>query len=68
MSKSRWRAAALWVLGGLCILIGAMIAGNLDNDLGVTNTGFALALVLSFILILLGGLMWIAVSISIKRE
>lgn len=68
MVKKSWRAALLWFLGGLCILFGATIAGNAEEKLGMTGMGYLLALFVSFALILLGGLMWIAVAIAARRD
>lgn len=53
----------LWVLGAALIMFGALIAGQARPDvLGATTTSFAVALLVSFIFILLGGLFWITVA------
>lgn len=53
----------LWVLGAALITFGALIAGQARYDvLGATATSFAIALLVSFIFILLGGLFWITVA------
>ncbi|MCD6399014.1 MAG: hypothetical protein J7L08_03770 [Candidatus Aenigmarchaeota archaeon] len=57
-----------WILGTVFILFGAMIAGQARADvLGATTSSFAISLMLSFILILIGGLMWITVA-GVIRE
>jgi len=55
-----------WILGALLILFGSMISGRLEKGLGVSDSGFFLALMISFILFLLGGLLWISVAIATK--
>jgi len=57
-----------WIIGSFFILVGAMIAGQARADvLGATTSSFAISLILSFILILIGGLMWITVA-GVIRE
>jgi len=65
--KKKWKMTFLWVLGTACILLGSMIVGHLDKTLGVTNISYTLALVTSFILILLGGFFWISVAVALKK-
>lgn len=67
MAVKNWRAAILWLVGGLCILFGSMIAGNLDRTLGVTDLGYLFAFLTSLMLILFGGLMWISIAIAVKK-
>jgi hypothetical protein len=55
-----------WVLGAVAILIGSMIAGRIQMGLGVSDLGFFFALLVSFVLILIGGLLWISVAIATK--
>ena len=56
----------LWVLGTVCIMFGSMIAGRLEKTIGVTDAGYLFAFTVSFVLILLGGLLWIAVAAAVK--
>ena len=58
--------AFLWILGAVCILVASMIAGSLERTLGVTDLGYLLALLVSFVLFLVGGLLWISVAIATK--
>jgi len=52
-----------WILGTVFILFGAMIAGQARPDvLGATAESFAISIILAFILILFGGLLWISVA------
>jgi uncharacterized BrkB/YihY/UPF0761 family membrane protein len=65
--KKKWRMTIFWVIGTACILLGTMIAGHLDKTLGVTDISYTLALVTAFVLILLGGFLWISVAVAFKR-
>ena len=64
--KRNWKIVAFWILGTFCILFASMISGKLERGLGVDETGFYLALLISFVLFLLGGLLWIAVAIAAR--
>jgi len=64
--KRNWKIVAFWVLGAICLLLGSMISGHLEKDIGVTDASYFIALLFSFILFLLGGLLWISVSIAVK--
>jgi len=66
-TKKNWKAVAFWFFGALCILFAAMISGKLELVTGVTETGYLIALIVSLILIMVGGLLWIAVAIAAKR-
>ena len=69
MAKRKiWRAALLWFLGSMCILFGAIMAGNSERTLGSAGVGYMLGITVAFVLVLVGGLMWIAVSIAVKKE
>lgn len=64
--KRNLKIMLFWILGALLILFGSMISGRLEKGLGVSDYGFFLALLISFILFLLGGLLWISVAIAAK--
>jgi len=66
MMKRNWKMALFWVLGTICILFGSMIAGHLEKGLGVDDLSYSLALLIAFVLILLGGLLWISVAIAVR--
>ena len=52
-----------WVFGSFLVLLGAMIAGQARPDvLGASMSSFVISIVVAFILILIGGLMWITVA------
>lgn len=67
MSKKNWKIATFWVLGTVCILLGSMISGHLEKGLGVSDLSFSFALLIAFVLFLLGGLLWISVAIAVKK-
>lgn len=56
-----------WVLGAICVLFGSMISGRVEKTLGVSDIGYSLALLIAFILFLLGGLLWISVAVAVKE-
>ena len=60
---SRRRAIGFWVLGAICIFIGCILAGSLELTADIT-TGLIIAYIISFLLILVGGMFWISVSIA----
>jgi len=62
-----WKVVIFWILGAVCITFATMIAGNLDMGLGVTEESFLFALGIAFFLMLLGGLLWILVSVAVKE-
>ena len=64
--RKNWKMALFWVLGTICILFGSMIAGHLEKGLGVDELSYLLALLIAFVLILLGGLLWISVAIAVR--
>lgn len=57
-----------WVLGALAIALGTWITTNVEPVLGATPLSVALAVVIGLILILLGGLAWIAVAVSVAHH
>jgi len=64
-----WRSVIFWFVGSLSVFFGALIAGNIDpSALGATTGSITLAYIISFILILIGGVFWIATSIAHIEE
>lgn len=57
-----------WFLGSAAIFFGAWIAGRIEWVLGTTPVSYYGALILAFALILLGGLAWIAVAVSVAHH
>jgi len=66
MPKRNWRLVLFWILGAVCISIGAIIAGHIDGELGTDYGVSVVAIMISFVLFLLGGLLWISVAIAAK--
>lgn len=64
------RAVLLWIMGSILILIGAMIGGKVEMNLGITLEAYLVAVLIALILIMIGGLLWISISVafSIKKE
>jgi hypothetical protein len=44
-----------------------MISGKLELKEGVTEIGYLIALIISLILVMIGGLLWIAASIAARH-
>jgi cation transporter-like permease len=65
--KNKWKIVFLWVIGSICLLIGSMIAGQLQRTLGTDDIGFLIALLLSLMFFLVAGLFWIAVVLAFKE-
>jgi len=65
--KRSWKIITFWILGTFCIMFASMIAGHLEKTLGVTELGYFLALLVSFVLFLIGGLFWISVAIAVRE-
>jgi hypothetical protein len=57
-----------WIIGGVFLLIGIWILNNLKFGLGVTEMGYAIAIIVSLIFILLGGLLWINTAVGVRHH
>lgn len=62
------KLALFWLIGTLSILLGVWIAGHLERVLGVTDASFFGSLFVAFLLILFGGLAWIAVAVGVSQH
>lgn len=64
------KAIIFWFIGAVSVFFGALIAGNIEPEaLGATIESVTIAYIISFILILLGGMFWISGSIiEIEEE
>jgi len=62
-----WKVVFFWILGSICALIASLIAGNTEMDMGTSMSGFMFSLVVSFLLFLIAGILWISVAIAIKE-
>jgi VIT1/CCC1 family predicted Fe2+/Mn2+ transporter len=64
-----WRAIAFWFLGAFFVFFGVLIGGNVEpSALGATSLSVALAYIIAFILILLGGMFWISTAVAHIEE
>lgn len=68
MPLRSWKTVILWIFGSIAIFLGSMIAGKLDLISGVSEIGFVLAVVISIMLLMIGGLLWISVAIAVKHS
>ena len=63
------RAIIFWVAGTLLVFFGVLIAGNIEPAaLGATNESVWLAYIISFLLLLIGGMLWISTAIAHIEE
>ncbi len=63
------RSIGFWIIGSLCVFFGALIAGSVEpTTLGATAESVVLAYIISFILILIGGMFWITVAVIREEE
>ena len=60
------KLVAFWAVGGLLMLAGSWIMGNLELTVGVTPVSYYMAIVAALVLFLLAGLCWIAVAAATK--
>lgn len=66
---SHARTIAFWILGSLCILFGSMIGSQATPDtVGASGTSYVISLIVAFLLVLVGGLLWISVAGLISEE
>jgi hypothetical protein len=56
----------VWFIGGLLMLGGTMITGNLEMNVGVSEVSYYMAVIAALVLFLLAGLCWIAVAAASK--
>lgn len=63
------RSVGFWIIGSICVFFGALIAGSVRPEtLGATGESVVLAYIISFILILVGGMFWITVAVIREEE
>ena len=63
------RSISFWIIGAICIFIGCLIAGSVETSvLGASTTSVAMAYIVAFVLILLGGMFWISTAIIQVEE
>jgi len=63
------RTIAFWFIGAICVFTGSLIVGSVEPSvLGSTTTSIAVAYIIAFVLILLGGMFWISTAIIQVEE
>lgn len=63
------RSIVFWIIGAILIFMGALIAGGVDPSvLGASVESVAISYIISFVLILLGGMFWISTAIIQVEE
>jgi hypothetical protein len=63
------RTLTFWIIGAICVFVGSLIAGSVDPSvLGATTGSVIISYVISFILILIGGMFWISTAIIQAEE
>jgi len=65
--KNKWKIICLWVLGSICMLIGSMIAGQLQRTTGTNDIGFLIAFMLALMFFLTASLFWISVALALRE-
>lgn len=58
------KTVSFWVIGSLCLLFAILVGSEAKLTAGLegTSTSFIVTLIISFVLILVGGLLWISVA------
>jgi hypothetical protein len=57
-----------WVSGGVLLLLGMWILANLEMNIGVNAFSYVFALIVSLVLFLLAGLLWISVAVATRQH
>jgi len=57
----------LWIIGSVILFAGAMLAGNMEWVEGTTTFSFGLTALISFVLILLAGMLWISSAVNARQ-
>lgn len=58
----------LWILGAIFMLLGGVIAGNLEWVPGTEAWSFGLSILIAFVFFLIGGLCWISSAVNARKE
>ena len=63
------RALAFWAIGAVCIFFGILIGGNIEPEvLGASTISVILSYIISFMLIMIGGMFWITTAVVHVEE
>lgn len=58
----------LWMLSAVFVLIGSVIAGNIEWVEGTTTISFALSLLLAFVIYLIATMLMISAAMNARQE
>jgi len=67
MPRKNLKIVFFWIFGAVSIYIGTLIASHFNTGLGTDYVGLFIAIMISFTLFLIGGLLWISVAIAAKK-
>ncbi|MBU5575216.1 MAG: hypothetical protein QXF15_01435 [Candidatus Aenigmatarchaeota archaeon] len=57
---------SFWIIGGICLFLGILIAGNINpSELGTDLLSVSIAYIIAFVLILVAGMFWISVAAEV---
>lgn len=62
------KLVAVWIVGGILLLLGSWIINNLRIGPGVSDVQYAFAMVLALALFLVAGLAWISVAAATRHS
>lgn len=69
MNSSYSKSIIFWIIGGVFVFLGSMIAGAVDPyALGATLSGVIISYIIAFVLILIGGMFWISAASYLMEE
>ena len=55
------------ILGGFMAFLGALLAGQAEKTIGVTDAALGLVMSISFLMFLVAGVVWVSVAVAIKE-
>lgn len=62
------KLVVFWIIGSLSILFGAWIVGHLEKTVGVSTLSYSASIAIAALLVMFGGLAWIAVAVTVSEE
>ena len=65
---SEGKLILLWFLGSVFVFIASWIAGRVEWVYGTTPFSFWFSVLLSFILFMIGGFLWIVVAVLVSQS
>jgi membrane protein YdbS with pleckstrin-like domain len=68
VSNDIFYVQGLWILGSVFMLLGAVIAGNIEWVEGTTTWSFGISVLIAFAFFLVAGLCWISSAVNARKE